>query len=229
MIVSTWSPKGYEQYGKRFIDTYCSPQKLVVYVEDDKEIEGVETRSLYDIPGCVQFLVRTKHYQPTHYRKDVNKFSRKVFAITDAASRYKGRMAFIGGDTVFHKPFEYDFLDTILHGVYLAFLGRDGYHSETDFIAFDTIHPANRVFMDLFKAEYTTGAFQQLKWWCDSDVFDHVRVLLNVPSNDLNVIRDTNHPFINSILGEYCDHLKGPQRKLNGKSSSEDYVNQRRA
>mgnify|MGYP001823572645 CR=1 FL=1 len=135
-------------------------------------------------------------------------------------------MAFIGGDTVFHRPFEDDFLENILEGAYLAYLGRDGYHSETDFIAFDTMHPANTLFMKLFLAEYTTGAFQDLKWWCDSDVFDHIRVLLNVPTNDLNLIRDMNHPFVNSILGQYADHLKG-SRKLAGKSRKEDYVDKR--
>lgn len=227
MIITTWSPEGYEQYGKGFIDTYCSDYPLVVYVEDDKDIPGVETRSLYDIGGCVQFLEKVKHYRPNHYRRDVNKFSRKVFAITDAAMKHNGKLAFIGGDTVFHKPFEKDFLDKIIGDAYLAYLGRDHYHSETDFLAFNTQHGVNILFMRMFKMMYTTGAFKDLHFFCDSDVFDHIRVLLNVHTNDLNLIRDENHPFVNSILGEYCDHLKGPERKANGKSSESDYVNKR--
>jgi hypothetical protein len=228
MIVTTWSPQGYEQYGRRFIETYDSPYPLVVYVEDDKDIEGVETRSLYDIPGCTEFLKAVEHYKPNHYRRDVNKFSRKVFAITDAARHFSGKMAFIGGDTVFYKPFEPDFLDNILDGYYLAYLGRDGYHSETDFLAFNTEHKINDLFMKLFLMEYTTGAFQHLKYFCDSDVFDHLRLLLNAPANDLNISRDMRHPFVNSILGDYCDHLKGPQRKEDGQSHRDDYINKRR-
>jgi len=228
MIVTTWSPDGYEQYGRRFIETYNSDFPLVVYVEDDKEVNGAETRSLYDIPGCIQFLEAVKHYTPDHYRRDVNKFSRKVFAITHAAMNHNGDMAFIGGDTVFHKPFEDDFLRNILDCFYLAYLGRDGYHSETDFLAFDTTHSMNAFFMKMFVMQYTTGAFQHLKYFCDSDVFDHTRELLNVPANDLNVSRDSNHPFINSILGEYCDHLKGPQRKKDGRSHKDDYVDKRK-
>ena len=49
MIVTTFSPKGYEQYGKRFIETYkefCD-LPLVVYVEDDLKIKGI-LLTMYD-------------------------------------------------------------------------------------------------------------------------------------------------------------------------------------
>jgi len=228
MIVTTFSPDGYIQYGKKFIETYKKYCKypLIVYVEDDLKIEGVEVRQLYDVPGCREFLSRISNYKPDHYRRDVNKFSRKVFAICDAMKRYNGSMAFVGADTVFQKDIPDSFLDDMLEDVYLAYLGRSNYHSETDFIAFDTTHQVNHLFRELFLSIYTTGSFQHLKYYCDSDVFDFVRTTLNIPENNLNIIDDKNHPFVNSILGEYMDHLKGPERKTLGRSLKEDYVNQ---
>ena len=35
---------------------------------------------------------------------------------------------------------------------------------------------------------------------------------------------NTEHPFVNCGLGEYFDHLKGDDRKKNGKSFEDDYV-----
>lgn len=230
MIVTTFSPKGYEQYGKRFIETYkefCD-YPLVVYVEDDLKIEGVEVRNLFDVPKCTKFLEIVKNYKPNHYRRDVNKFCRKVFAMTDAGLSYKGKMAFIGADTVFHKKIPNDFLATLLEDKYIAYLGRTKLHSETDFIAFNTEHQVNDLFMRLFINTYLTGAYQHLEYFCDSDVFDHLRMLLNVSTNNLNMIDDHTHPFINSVLGEYADHCKGPLRKKAGHSFEEDYVNNRR-
>ena len=237
MIVTTFSPEGYQQYGKQFIGTYkkyCEIP-LIVYVEDDLviDIDRVETRSLYDVPGCARFLEVIKDFKPNlnqvnGYRMNVNKFCRKVFAMTDVGLNYKGRFAFIGADTIFHKKIPEDFLDYLIQGKYMAYLGRKQLHSETDFIAFDAGHPANQLFMKLFISTYTTGAFQSLKHYCDSDVFDHLRVLLNVPTNNLNVCGDENHPFVNSVLGEYADHMKGVMRKQLGGSLEEDYVNKRK-
>jgi hypothetical protein len=232
LIVTTFSPKGYKQYGKRFIETYkqfCD-YPLIVYVEDDLKIEGVDVRSLYDIPGCSMFLDVIKDFKPNMnvangYRMNVDKFCRKVFAMTDIGLTYKGKFAFIGADTTFHKKVPNGLLDTLIEDKYMAYLGRKKVHSETDFIAFNTEHSINQLFMKLFISTYTTGAFQSLKYYCDSDVFDHLRVLLNTPSNNLNVCGDERHPFVNSVLGEYADHMKGPLRKKSGKSFEEDYVN----
>jgi len=231
MIVTTFSPTGYIQYGRKFIETYkefCK-EPLVVYVEDDLEIEGVEVRSLYDIPGCVPFLKQVKQYKPDHYRRDVNKFSRKVFAICDALERYEGAVTFLGADTVFLKDMPEDFFANLVDGHDLAYLGRSKFHSETDFISFNTKSSVIKAFRKLFLSIYTTGAFQHLEYFCDSDVFDFVYKLLNIYGNNLNTIDDHRHPFVNSVLGEYLDHLKGPDRKNIGFSPRDDYVNQRRA
>ena len=31
------------------------------------------------------------------------------------------------------------------------------------------------------------------------------------------------HPFVNSVLGTFMDHLKGPKRKVKGKSHLDDF------
>jgi len=225
MIVTTFSPQGYEQYGKRFIETYkkyCN-LPLVIYVEDDLKIEGVDVRNLYEVPNCIPFLQSVKNYKPDHYRRDVNKFSRKVFAITDAGLTHKGKFAFIGADTYFQKIIPNDFLDKLLGDKYIAYLGRSKLHSETDFIAFNTEDKFNPLFMGLFVSMYTTGAYKDLEYFCDSDVFDHIRKLLGVSETNLNTEDDHTHPFANSILDEYMIHLKGPERKHTGKYLEDDY------
>jgi len=230
MIVTTFSPEGYEKYGKRFVETYkqhCD-MPLVIYVEDDLKIDGVDTRNLFDVPGCDEFLEKVAGHKPNSYREDVNKFSRKVFAMTNVGLTYNDRFAFIGADTVFHSDIPDNFFDVVLKNKYLGYLGRTQMHSETDFIAFDCSKVINSLFMSLFIRIYTTGAFMHQKYYCDSDVFDFVRILLSPPANNLNVIDDHNHPFVNSVLGKYMDHLKGPIRKEAGRSFDNDYVDNRK-
>ncbi len=149
MIVTTFSPEGYQYYGKRFIESYrkhCS-EELVIYVEDDLKLDGIETRNLFDVPGCREFLEIVKDYKPDIYRNDVNKFCRKVFAMTDGHS---GVMTFLGADTYFLKDMPEGFFEGLVGDNYIAYLGRKRLHSETDFISFNTNHSINNTFMTLF-------------------------------------------------------------------------------
>lgn len=226
MIVTSFSPKGYEQYGKRFVETYnkyCN-YPLRIYTEEPIDIE---TKNLFEIPGCSEFLERVKNYKPNHYRNDVSKFCRKMFALYDA-SQYKGKIAWVDADIIFKKQVSDNFLDKILQDVYVAYLGRKKTHSETGFVALDTSHKLHDLFMTLYIRTLTTGAFMDLKYCCDSDVFDHIKKLLSPPENNLNISGDENHPFVNSILGQYMDHLKGPIRKQRGSSLDNDYIDKRR-
>ncbi len=215
MIVTSFSKAGYEQYGRRFLESYrkhCN-LPLVIYTEDPIDIE---TEPLWGIPGCATFvdIVSRETTRPVTngYRFNTSKFCRKVFVINHVASTFKGKFAWLDADTVLHKDIPDDFLDTLLEGVYLAYLGRDCLHSETGFIAFDTTHEMNFLFQLLFLREYTSGAYHDLKYWCDSDIFDHILTLLNPPANDLTTDRNSMNPFGESILGQYMTHYKGPNK-----------------
>lgn len=222
MIVTTFSPQGYLDYGVDFVESYKKHCKypLTIYVEDDLKIDGADTRNLFEVPGCELFLeaIRSIDYSrfigmPNNYRMNVNKFCRKVFAMTDFGLKAESDYAFIGADTIFHKDVPEDFLEKMLENVYIAYLGRKGFHSETDFIAFNPEFSAHKMFQSMFIRMYTTGAFQDMKYWCDSDVFDHIRVLLSVPENNINTLDDETTLDTQSVLNEYMTHLKGPLKK----------------
>ena len=64
--------------------------------------------------------------------------------------------------------------------------------------------------------------FSQKKEWHDSWIWDEVRKEFEVQGVHFKNISGNavhlEHPFINCGLGEYFDHLKGPERKKIGKS-----------
>ena len=213
MIVTSFSPAGYEEYGKRFLESYAKHCNLPLTIFTEEPIPKLETESLWDIPGCKQFVDHVSHEttKPIRngYRFNTHKFCRKVFALHQIATTYEGNIAWLDADTVIEKDIPDDFLDTLLEGVYLAYLGRDKFHSETGFVAIDTTHKMNQLFQFLYLREYTSGAYHDLRHWCDSDVFDHVRTLLSPPENNLNTINSAMNPFGESILGNYMKHYKG--------------------
>jgi len=46
-----------------------------------------------------------------------------------------------------------------------------------------------------------------------------------IKENNLSAhLKNNMHPFVNTELGLYMDHLKGPQRKVKGASFESDYV-----
>ena len=75
---------------------------------------------------------------------------------------------------------------------------------------------------------YTSGEIFSLQEWHDSYIWDHVRSEYEDKKikfkNISNKGYDHYHPFINSGLEEFFDHLKGPNRKKDGVSPEKDYL-----
>jgi len=235
MIVTSMGPKGYEQYGKRFIETFIEQwpenEELVVYLEEPVDFEHprVTFRNLLSVEGMIPFLDTVLASNPIFrglrlnktqydYHFDAFKFARKVFSIADAAADYQGAMAWIDADVYTHSKVPEGFVKSVLEGVYTAYLGRPNMYTEAGFIAFDTTHPAHQYFMNLYIGSYLSGAFVYLGEWHDCYVYDFVRIVTGVPGNDLAAGLNPNHPFVESVLGEYMDHVKGEERKKAGKS-----------
>jgi len=248
MIITSFGTEGYEKYGRRFIETFLEHWKdetLVVYYEtlpeDRTQDERVEWRDLFSIPNTPAFYekmmaspkifqgVRTpKGRQLYDYRFDAYRFCRKVFATVDAALRPpepEERMAWVDADVVFHSDVPDGFLKSILPDeAYTAYLGRESMYTETGFVAFNPSHPAHSPFMRLYGDMYVTGAFKFLGEWHDCYVYDMTRTVMGVPGVDLSGGLECEHPFINSVLGQYMDHLKGPTRKTQGHSNKADML-----
>jgi len=239
MIITSMSVKGFNEYGKRSIESWLehTPFDITIYYEDAPFDFGdemrIEQKPLYHIGGVEEFY---EHIQTNprfkglfeddngkefyNYMYDVNKFSRKTFAVTDFGLSYKKPFCWMDADVIATKPLENpeEWLTTLLDGQYLAYLGRQWSYSECGFMAFDPSHPSNKLVMNLMKNCYLNGTFTQLNYWTDCHVFDAVRTIVGVPCNNLAEGLKTNHPFIESVLGKNFDHLKGPERKKIGHS-----------
>lgn len=208
---------GYERYGKRFLESSRNLPCLTVYSEDDLPIPHKKL----DDPVHLAFLERCPP-DPLDYRFQARRFSYKTFAVL-AASHSRGRMIWLDADVnVFAKVPE-AFLDGLLpKGAYTAYLGRPNMHSECGFVIYDRDHKAHDWFMRSWRRLYETDALFQLPEWHDSFVYDHLRTALNVPAVNISG-KAADHPFINSPLGKYMDHLKG-NRKQAGRSRPQDLV-----
>lgn len=162
------------------------------------------------------------HWRPNSgkhcFRHDAYKFCKKVFAIELIADFVKeGKLFWIDSDVVTFAPVPASlFESTLPRGYALSCLARQGYHSECGYVGYNLDDPAATKFITAFADLYSSDEVFQLAEWHDSWVFDWLRNKLltstwNIPH------KSKSHPFINSDLGLYMDHLKG-NRKKQGRS-----------
>jgi len=248
-VITSFSEKGYEMYGKRFVETFLEhwpeSSKLTIYAETPLKIDNdrVEVVDLFKYEGVTDFLSRIQNsdkiYQGVRpgkdkdgkqvdmydYRYDAYRFCRKVFAMTEFASRTEGKFMWLDADIITHTDVPETLLDDILpDDKFTAYLGREWAHSETGFIAFNMKHEQAALFMGAFDNAYKSGSFRFLGEWHDCYVFDMIRELLDIEAVDLAEGMHMEHPFVNTVLGKYMDHLKGPERKKAGKSHDRDVM-----
>jgi hypothetical protein len=164
------------------------------------------------------------------FRYDAVRFAHKVFAILHGTRNANAEKAFwIDADVVTFAPVPHSLLDACLpDDCYTSCLKRDGNFSECGFVGYNLRHPAHEEFMNVWENLYTSGRLFELPEWHDSYVYDHVRRSFEnegkFHSHNLSGAHTSAaHPFVNSELGRYMDHLKG-QRKIAGKSRPSDLV-----
>ena len=246
LLVTTFNLNGYNLYGKRMLESFLEHwpdnQKIIVYTEnctlDDNLINTrIIVKDLLLVDGLVDFKTRHKDnpaangYKPNgkHFRNflfDAVRFSHKVFALYDAVQNNQGKsIVWLDADTLTHSKIPINFLVKnfpIRYGV--AYLGRKSKYTECGWVVYHTSHPLMHYFWETFINYYKNDTIFELQEWHDSFVFDVVRkeyeergmINQNIPhgSNDA-------HPFINSVLGDYMDHMKGP-RKRQGRSKKSE-------
>jgi len=164
-----------------------------------------------------------------NYRFNAAKFCHKVFALTHCALTIDTDVLFwIDADShTFQSP-SIDFLKSLMpDNIYNCYLGRQNMHSECGFMGFNLKHHANREFMEFWLNIFDEDLVFELPEWHDSYVYDVIRQLFEdkekITSHNLRAgIKDDHHPFLNSVLGDYFDHLIGPRRKDAGTSFAAD-------
>ena len=250
--VSTCSRDGWAEYGERFVASfikYFPPSvKLYFYIDFKPTIRN--HRVIYRHPdectGLSDFhsniarmpfargdeLVHDLHNQchNPHIIWNARKFSFKVFTVEHAVLNNESDAVFwLDADSIAFRPIDDQLIsNTLPPHCMVSYLGRADKYSECGYIGYNMHHPMTSVFARFVADLYRSGTVFSFKEWHDSYVWDIVRVMFerhygvtnfNISWREMNA----DHVFINCILGDYLDHMKGP-RKSEGKSNEADLI-----
>jgi hypothetical protein len=194
--------------------------------------------------GKCPFPERRPRDHHKEFKWDAVRFANKVYAVFDAVERANTNwVVWIDADTYVHSPIDYDqFTNLLPNDKWITYVGR-GKGSQTwpecGFYGLNTNHTTCKLFLKEFEFMYNEaekGIFT-LDEWHDSFVFGTIikKLILTDPNyydyseNIYNQTAKTGgggHPLINSVLGNFFDHMKG-DRKNKGKSQKKDLINQR--
>lgn len=240
-VCSGFHPAGFEQYGRRFLKTFHrhwpAQIDLRVYVEEPIDAPRDACRSLWDVPGAVDFRDRHRENATVHgrepvpgwkekerragysFRWDAYKFYKQILIPRKAAQDMADGdiLVWLDADVVTYRDVPADLVPNLLGDTELCHLGREPKHSEIGFWAV-RLTDRSRFFLEEIARVYDDDAFFVLPEWHSAYVFDFVRRR----SPELNVRnltpRGTGHVWFQSPLRRYMDHEKG-QRK--GRGSAE--------
>ena len=249
-VLTTFHKAGWEQYGKRMVETflqhwpndvnihlYCENVKTAI---DDPRV--VEHDIFETCPEIKDFLQQHDNEQNKGIRNGVRdfkydaiKFCYKVFAQCHRIMNSQAdTLLFIDADTVtFADPPIEELKKLLPDDNFTAYIGRPNNKklpfTETGFIMYNLQHPNVRNFAETFQDLYTTGKIFELEYQVDCFTYDTARRITEqthgAKSNDITGPEGLGkrHPFVNTILGTFMDHLKGDARKAKGRSNIEDF------
>lgn len=225
-IVTTFSDKGYEDYGKIFlescknyldssVDLLVYKDNVVIPYQQNLKVLLLESNS----PDLTKFKERNSFRDEAEvkFQWQSVRFSHKVYAIHHAAMNVKTRyLVWLDSDTELydHVNDEY-FIKFFSKGDFVGYLGRGGEaFSECGFMIYDLAHPSAKDFFNRFKWYYDTDELYNLKEWHDSFIFDTVRKEFEESGkiNAINLSKDVNKHHFNVVLDGYIMHLKGDRK-----------------
>jgi len=239
-VVTSMNQSYYDNIGHKmllsYIHSWPEDVKLRIYTEDNLVIPNSLHYKKYDLvhlePELIKFVNRNKDRKDQQNPKELHlgavRFSYKTFSIINACTTsLADYVIWLDADTFTHTPPTHEFLESLVKPeAYLTYLGRENNYSECGFVIYNVNHECNSSFMESWKKLYTTDNVFRLPQWHDSYVFDSLRKSFEdfheIANFNLSPWgKDYDHVFINSVLGEYMDHMKG-DRKYEGKSKKSD-------
>ena len=235
-LTTTWASKQWEPYAKKcvqsIIQNWPAHYKKFFY-PDDKSQHYSDPNTQYESLQTNQchhdFITRhavdmqehiiQKQWQGWRDVKDAVKFSYCVFAQIDAFNKCDTDiLVFLDADVFTFDVVPDGWLQDLMCGKDITYIGRKKKFSETGFIAYDLTNPNMKEFFDKWQQYYEQDKIFNLRFWGDADRFDATReeLVKNKLITDNNIndgrfygLSGGKHPFINSELGRYMDHLKG--------------------
>lgn len=233
LVVTSFSEKGYNLYGKRFLESFVEnwPCDVVVYSEDWEFIEfdhdRVYYRNLMECFGIQAFLSycdRAPIFQGMtpvgyNYNFDAKKFCLKFFAQVDALQKHKGKVIWLDADSVTLKPLTEEFIDGIFADACVTYLGRQGFHSESGVVGFNAEASGFVDFVGKYTECYRKGLIFTLPRWHDCAALDWAIEQSGVKTNNLSShwkLGDDLDVLPTTVLGEYIKHFKGNKKRAKG-------------
>lgn len=247
-VLSTFNKAGYDSYGKNFLSAFKTywPKDvtLIVYLEgmnlknEDNVIYLKQEHTLNKLKRFkfenrgLEYSTGSNPWNPAQkgFFWDALKFSNKVFAVCHAISQYqKGydQLIWLDADTLTRRKIDISFLDDVApnQNELVAYLNR-AIFPECGWVGYNLKHRLILKFARDFEDIYLSGNYRFLRESHDSYVFQRLIESYvekyGVTWRALGDDQSVGHVFLNSILGKYLDHLKGPKRKRLGSSQLRD-------
>lgn len=224
---------------------------LVIYAENCSPVVRKSNVRVVDLLGvskeCRRFVKRHRDNPEAHgglgthnqgdwtekksFKWQAVRFCYKVFSVEHALNNINSDwIIWLDADSKTHSSISLEALAKVCpDNSDFSYLGRtDRYHSECGWVGYrkggnHAINFANR-----FAGMYIADEIFNYREWHDSYIWDIVRKEFQQKGavfHDLNPEPDTKglagHPFINSELGKYLDHMKG-DRKHRGQSKAKE-------
>lgn len=234
-VCSGFSPDGYRQYGRRFLETFDSfwplEVELQVWTEEPVLMPREACRSLWDIPGAREFRDAYredpaangrlpqriwKHAEIERgysFRTDAYKFFKQILipgASIDGL-RDGDILVWLDADVVTLREVPASFVSDMLGDAEVCYLGRNGTHSEIGFWAI-RLGDRTRAFLTSMAIWYTTGRVFELPEWHSAYVWDRARESMQLRRRNLCPPMARGHVWPLTPLARYTRHDKGPRK-----------------
>lgn len=244
-VFTTWHKTGYKKYGKEFIRGYLNnwPTQvpLTIYAEDHDPDTGNSDQitvlnQRITLPDLKSWQERHKDNPHAHgwnkdqtkksFLWDASRFANKVFALWHFAQTCNTDIfIWCDGDVRTHTQMPLDFLNSIApnENQLATYLGRKTW-PECGWMMFNRNHNKFEEFIKQWRWIYESDDVFNHDESHDSFIFGELvqdYKQMGTEFNDLGGENAGGHIFINSVLGQYMDHLKGFRKEV-GKSLAGD-------
>jgi len=242
LVVYAEEPKPNCNYERiQWIDLNNAEPELVKFKTRHKN-DPVANGKLGNVEGGVRRLPELQKLGGLDKNKesflwDAVRFANKVFCVINGVrnSADYDYVVWLDADTNIFRPMPLNFLTELLpQDTMVTYLGREnpslndgGKYPECGFVGYNLKHPEIQNFITEWERLYTDDTVFEILEWHDSYVFWHLskkfRTEKQILVNDIGkwVGVKGHHVFVNSVLGQYIDHMKG-DRKFKGSSSKKD-------
>jgi hypothetical protein len=243
-LITTYNKKYYDICAKKMIETFIKfwPKDVHLYAyyqEQEPEIfaDNLHYIDLYAENPKLKRFVFDNQIDPKkngmidgeyNFQRDGVKFSHKVFAQTHRIKHTTADVCiFLDADTYTHAQPNMEYINSILPEDHLCtYFGRPKLYDETGFFMHNATHYKAKVWAEELEKIYTSGEIWTYPLQVDCYTVYACRQKFK-DEKQLDLVEHhgklgKKHPFVNSPLGEFLDHLKGDRKEL-GHSRQSDF------